>query len=151
MTKFKESARPVLEPSVFKDDGDGGWTVVRRRHRSPVITGKIQFSNNAKISKTTDLSALGLVKLWASPTKQPGVCSPSRVRSDGDFAPRQARVGNFTVGHAFRRLLGFSWRKKEPGEPVWRQHDLPSVMNGDGGRGGFNPGRGAFNAGRGGF
>jgi hypothetical protein len=110
-----------------------------------------RFSNNANFSKTTDLSGLGLVRLRASPTKQPGVGHSSRFRSNEDYAPRQARVGNFTVGHAFRRLLGFSWRKKEPGEPVWRQHDLPSVMNGDGGRGGFNPGWGAFNAGRGGF
>jgi hypothetical protein len=52
--KFKSSTRPVMEPSVFKDDGDGdgGWTVVRRRHRPSVITGKIQISNNAHNSKS---------------------------------------------------------------------------------------------------
>jgi hypothetical protein len=50
--KFKSSTRPVMEPSVFMDDGDGGWTVVHRRHRPAVITGKIQISNNAHNSKS---------------------------------------------------------------------------------------------------
>ncbi|KAM0828223.1 hypothetical protein ACQ4PT_067689 [Festuca glaucescens] len=159
LVKNRSLARPVLEPSVFKDDNDGGWTVVRRRHRPPVITGNVHDSNNANCSKFSDISGVGLARLRASPTKYPGRGNPSaarnrfsqRVRSDGDLVPRQARVGDSNAGHAFRKLLGFVWRKKEPGEPVWRRHDFLLRMNGDGGRGGFNPGRGNFSAGRGGF
>jgi hypothetical protein len=37
VAKFRAHAMPVMEPSVFCDDNNGGWTVVRRRHRSPKI------------------------------------------------------------------------------------------------------------------
>jgi hypothetical protein len=38
----KLSARPVMEPSIFVDvDDEGGWTMVRRRHRPPVITEEV--------------------------------------------------------------------------------------------------------------
>ncbi|KAM0837391.1 hypothetical protein ACQ4PT_061693 [Festuca glaucescens] len=152
-------ARPVLEPSMFMDDNDGGWTVVRRRHRPPVITGRIHVPRSVANSKISENLGLGLAGLRASPTKPSVHWNPSvarnrfsvRARSDGVHEPRQVRVRASIAGQAFRKLLGFSWRKKEPGEQVWRRRVLPSAMNGDGGSGGFNPGRGAFNAGRGGF
>ncbi|KAK1696778.1 hypothetical protein QYE76_013475 [Lolium multiflorum] len=156
----KFSARPVMEPSIFMDDDDeGGWTVVRRRQRPPVITEKVHDPKLENFSKNSEIAGLGLARLRASPTKNLVHWNPTlarnrflqRIRSNRDYVPRQARVGASIAGHAFRKLLGFSWRKKEPGELVWRRRDSPSMMNGDGGRGGFNPGRGTFNAGRGGF
>jgi hypothetical protein len=36
--KCKQVVHPVFEPSVFPDDGKGGWTLVCRRRRAPVIT-----------------------------------------------------------------------------------------------------------------
>ncbi|KAM0873685.1 hypothetical protein ACQ4PT_037891 [Festuca glaucescens] len=155
----KQMVRLVMEPSLFTDDTDGGWTVVRWRHRPPVITGRIHEPNCVINSKISEKLGLGLAGLRASPTKLcvHGNSSVARnrfvirARSNGAHEPRQARIGEGIAGHAFRKLLGFVWRKKEPGEPVWRRRALPSAMNGDGGGGGFNPGRGAFNAGRGGF
>ncbi|KAK1601452.1 hypothetical protein QYE76_018638 [Lolium multiflorum] len=158
VTKIKSLAIPVMEPSIFIDDDDGGWTVVRRRRWPPVIPHDIPDPKNLTNSKSSEISGLGLARVRASPTTNPVHWNPlvtrnrrlQRERSDGDLEPRQVRVGASIAGHAFRKLLGFSWRKKEPGEPVWRRSDLPSTMNGDGGRGGFNPGRGTINAGRGG-
>ncbi|KAM0863643.1 hypothetical protein ACQ4PT_044458 [Festuca glaucescens] len=154
--KYKILARPVMEPSTFVDDNNGGWTVVRRRHRPPVITGRVHDPEPTVISKN---SGLGLAGLRASPIKHKVRWNPSvarnralpLARSDGDREPRQVKVGADIAGHAFRKLLGFSWRKIEAGEPVWRRRALSAEMNGDGGRGGFNPGRGAFNIGRGGY
>ncbi|KAM0852978.1 hypothetical protein ACQ4PT_051394 [Festuca glaucescens] len=143
LAKNKYMARPVMEPSIFMDDNDGGWTVVRQRHRPPVITGKVHDPKHVNISKSSEKSGMGLAGLRASPTKHLVHWNPSvarnrpsqRARPDGAHEPRQVRVGASIAGHAFRKLLGFSWRKKEQGEPVWRRRDLPSEMNGDGGRG----------------
>ncbi|KAK1611062.1 hypothetical protein QYE76_034735 [Lolium multiflorum] len=157
--KSRTLVRPVMEPSVFRDDNDGVWTVVRRRHRPPAITGNVHDSKKSNRTKCSDIPGVGLARLRVSPTKYqahgniavPRTLALQRGREKVDLGPRQARVGGVNAGHAFRKLLGFVWRKKEPGEPVWRRHVSPLRMNGEGGRGGFNPGRGAFNAGRGGF
>ncbi|KAM0894841.1 hypothetical protein ACQ4PT_024277 [Festuca glaucescens] len=153
---FKAHAMPVMEPSVFYDDNNGGWTVVRRRRRSPVITGTDHDPKNKENSKSLDL---GLARLRASPNKTLVRWNPLTARkrtligapSDGDRGPRQVKVGADVAGRAFRNLLGLSWRNIETGEPVVRRHDRSIAMDGDGGRGGFNPGRGGFNAGRGGY
>ncbi|KAK1613670.1 hypothetical protein QYE76_019187 [Lolium multiflorum] len=53
--KMKIRARPVLEPYVFLDDGLGGWTVVRRRHWSPVMDKKSPDPIISQISKRAEL------------------------------------------------------------------------------------------------
>ncbi|KAK1681753.1 hypothetical protein QYE76_042601 [Lolium multiflorum] len=46
---------------------------------------------------------------------------------------------------------GLAWKRSEAAAPLVRRRCSDVVMNGDGGRGGFNPGRGTFNQGRGGY
>jgi hypothetical protein len=54
--KTKIKARPVLEPSVFMDDGMDGWTVVRRRRWSPAIGNR---SHDPRKSGASKISGLG--------------------------------------------------------------------------------------------
>jgi hypothetical protein len=72
-------------------------------------------------------------------------------RSDDVDRLHQVKVGNNVVGRAFCNLLGLVWRRIKTGEPVVQRRHSESLMNGDGGQGGFNPGRGGFNNGRGGY
>jgi hypothetical protein len=153
---------PVLEPSVFHDDGQEGWTVVHRRRWSPE-TDKIRPDPviapvNAGRSKIHGLGSLRLRPSSVFPDQRgPGRILQRRVfpgKTDGSVEthrPIQVKVGEAVAGHAFRRLLGFTWRKLEKGKHVVQQPHSSVPMSGDGGNGGFNPGRGAFNHGRGGF
>jgi hypothetical protein len=50
--KSKHAVNPVLEPSLFPDDGQGGWTLVCRRRRAPVITG----SEDAQMPRESSIS-----------------------------------------------------------------------------------------------
>jgi hypothetical protein len=49
--KHSFQRRPVLEPSVFTDDDDGVWMVVRRRHRPPMITEGVHDPKRTEFSK----------------------------------------------------------------------------------------------------
>ncbi|KAM0905253.1 hypothetical protein ACQ4PT_017525 [Festuca glaucescens] len=153
----RRKASPVLEPTVFFDDDVEGWTVVRRRRWSPASDEKIRDPRKEENSKKSDV---GFVRLRAGVHCRSMVAGPNLVRHrkglgssrfNGDQGPRLAKVGNAVAGHAFRNLLGLAWKRCESGAPVvrWRRAGVP--MNGDGGRGGFNPGHGGFHAGRGGM
>ncbi|KAM0898288.1 hypothetical protein ACQ4PT_022022 [Festuca glaucescens] len=73
-----------------------------------------------------------------------------QTRSNGDRHTQQVKVGGVVAGRAFRKLLGFAWKKIEAGAPVVQRRQPSATMNGDEGQN-FNPGRGGFNHGRGGF
>jgi hypothetical protein len=111
--KISIQRRPVLEPSVFTDEDDGGWTVVHRRHRPPVNTER------ARDPKRTDFSkklCLGPERPRASPIKNQVRWNPSvarnhiaaAARSSGDRGPTLVKVGSSLAGRAFRKILGFS-------------------------------------------
>ncbi|KAM0930682.1 hypothetical protein ACQ4PT_000783 [Festuca glaucescens] len=157
--KSKPMNLPILEPSVFEDDGLEGWTVVRRRHWSPASGKRSRDPANPGISNFRGLgpvqrqacAASGLVRGGPKIPIHRVPVSTQEYRSDGADRPLQVKVGNAVAGRAFRRLLGFVWRKIEKGEPVVQRRSSKPLMNGEGGQGGFNPGRGGFNNGRGGF
>ncbi|KAM0887204.1 hypothetical protein ACQ4PT_029203 [Festuca glaucescens] len=154
-TKSAVAKNPVLEPSVFVDESMDGWTVVRRRRWSPAFDDNLQ---DPKMMDNSNLRAAGQAGLRALVNNTLRSSGPNQSRQgrsvdqSGDLrGPRIAKVGNNTAGFAFRRFLGLAWKKFEAAAPVVRRRRVEVVMNGDGGRGGFNPGRGAFNRGRGGF
>jgi hypothetical protein len=146
---------PVLEPSVFVDDDNGGWTMVHRRRWSPASMSGTQDPGLTEISKslTVDQARLragaqGLGRCLGPKFRH---ASQPRDRLEGDLVPRVAKVGDAPIGFAFRKFLGLTWKKISAAAPVIRRRTVEIAMSGDGGRGGFNPGRGGFNAGRGGF
>ncbi|KAK1629024.1 hypothetical protein QYE76_003363 [Lolium multiflorum] len=150
---------PVLEPSVFHDDGQEGWTVVHRRRWSPELDTKTSDPViKPVISGRSKNTGMGLnfhnsvlpIRNGPARTARYRPIPRSTDRSVETQGPIQVKVGGAVAGHAFRHLLGFAWRKIEKGEQVVQQPPSRS-MSGDGGHGGFNPGRGAFNQGRGGF
>ncbi|KAK1612025.1 hypothetical protein QYE76_035698 [Lolium multiflorum] len=146
---------PVLEPSVFVDDDDGGWTMVHRRRWSPASMSGNRYPGLKENSKTLTVDQARL----RAGTQRLGRClgpkfrqaNQPRVRLEGDRVPRVAKVGEASIGFAFRKFLGLTWKKSSAAAPVIRRRTVEIAMSGDGGRGGFNPGRGGFNAGRGGF
>ncbi|KAM0871704.1 hypothetical protein ACQ4PT_039194 [Festuca glaucescens] len=157
--KAKIKSMPVLEPSVFMDDDMDGWTVVRRRHWSPVISSEAHDSRKVGISKNyilgsdrhraganLDRARWGLV---IQRNHAPAVVQAPRAT--GVHRSHQARVGNQVAGRALRKILGLAWRKVESGESILPRRSSAFSMNGDGGQGGFNPSRGGFHAGRGGY
>jgi hypothetical protein len=54
--------------------------------------------------------------------------------------PIRVKVGGVVAGHAFRRLLGFTWRKIERGAQADQLPTSDALLNDDGGQGGFNSG-----------
>jgi hypothetical protein len=58
--KSKPMTIPILEPSVFEDDGLKGWTVVRRRRWSPVSGKRSHDPRNPAFS---NIRGLGLAKM----------------------------------------------------------------------------------------
>ncbi|KAM0898292.1 hypothetical protein ACQ4PT_022009 [Festuca glaucescens] len=154
-TKSAVAKNPVLEPSVFVDESMDGWTVVRRRRWSPAFDDNLR---DPKMMDNSNLRAAGQAGLRALVNNTLRSSGPNQSRQGRSVdqsgvlrGPRIAKVGNNTAGFAFRRFLGLAWKKFEAAAPVVRRRRVEVVMNGDGGRGGFNPGRGAFNRGRGGF
>ncbi|KAM0921230.1 hypothetical protein ACQ4PT_007109 [Festuca glaucescens] len=157
--KSKVKDRPVLEPTVFVDDGGEGWTVVRRRRWSPAI---VRHPLDPIISQVSKTRGVGLTGIRAEALSVRARWGPNGwvrrkpvnkvdLRSDAAIEPKQVRVGAHVAGRDFRNLLGLAWKRIETGEPVVsRQHAFPSMNGGDGGQGSFNPGRGGFNVGRGG-
>jgi hypothetical protein len=151
---------PVLEPSIFVDNDQEGWTVVHRRRWSPEFGKKAQNpGSDPTFSDRSNLLGAGSIKLRPCPGSfrhGPARQLPRRpvaVVSDRSVEidrPIRVKVGEAVAGHAFRHLLGFAWRKIERGEKVVQPPISTASMNGDGAQGGFNPGRGGFNHGRGG-
>ncbi|KAM0842343.1 hypothetical protein ACQ4PT_058412 [Festuca glaucescens] len=151
---------PVLEPSVFDDDGQEGWTVVHRQRWSPEFGKKapdpVIDPSFAGRSKLHGMGSINLrpcpvsVRYGPARTLHRRPVSGVSDRSVEIDRPIRVKVGGAVAGYAFRRLLGFAWRKIDRGEKVVQQPTSNALMNGDGGQGGFNPGRGGFNHGRGG-
>ncbi|KAK1611113.1 hypothetical protein QYE76_034786 [Lolium multiflorum] len=152
---------PVLAPSVFIDDGQEGWTVVHQRRWSPeldkTMSDPVLVPEIPEVSKFRGLGSSLVNPLSVLPARS-GPAQMARYkpiprmvdRSVETHHPIQVKVGGAVAGQAFRRLLGFAWRKIEKGKQVVQQ-PRSGTMSGDGGQGGFNPGSGAFNQGRGGF
>ncbi|KAM0865553.1 hypothetical protein ACQ4PT_043194 [Festuca glaucescens] len=150
---------PILEPSVFDDDGQEGWTVVRRRRWSPASGKRSSDPMFSGLSKSRGMGPMNIrpridsVFVRGGP-ELPIHRRPVRTLSDRSAEtdrPIQVKVGGAVAGRAFRHLLGFAWRKFEKGEQVVQRRTSNPLMNGEGGHGGFNPGQGGFNHGRGGF
>ncbi|KAM0842688.1 hypothetical protein ACQ4PT_058202 [Festuca glaucescens] len=133
-------AMPVLQPSVFFDDTTEGWTVVRRQRWSPAPDVRFQDPRSKVNSKNY---VVGQVGLRACTNSSARVVGPIWLRkrgshvagSDGERGPRIATVGNAGAGHAFRNMLGLTWKKCETRAPVVRRRRVEIKMNGDGGRG----------------
>ncbi|KAM0852187.1 hypothetical protein ACQ4PT_051922 [Festuca glaucescens] len=154
--------KPVLEPSVFRDDNLHGWTVVHRRRWSPALGTKVHDPILPQISNPSDNPAdLGLTETRSDGNGVLARRGPitkfhriveitKQTRSNGDRHTQQVKVGGFVAGRAFRKLLGFAWKKIKAGAPVVQRRQPSATMNGDEGQN-FNPGRGGFNHGRGGF
>ncbi|KAM0898640.1 hypothetical protein ACQ4PT_021807 [Festuca glaucescens] len=160
LCKNKVKVMPVLQPSVFVDDGLDGWTVVRRRRWSPANERMLPdpfvpvFSNIDDVGSEKRRAGAKLNRARWGP-KQMMRADPL-AKIDADSQPKRVKVGDQVAGHAFRNLLGLAWKKIESGEAVVQPRRLSTPMNGDGrqgggfnaGRGGYQP-RGGFGAGRG--
>ncbi|KAM0853242.1 hypothetical protein ACQ4PT_051215 [Festuca glaucescens] len=155
---LKSINKPVLEPSVFRDDSLQGWTVVHRRRWSPAVGKKVldptksHFSNSSSLGPTrTRADGNVVLARWGPTTMMHRVMEATKqFRSNGDRQTHQVQVGGAVAGRAFRNLLGFAWRRIEAGAPVVHRRQSSTTMNGEDGQN-FNPGRGGFNHGRGGF
>jgi hypothetical protein len=136
---------PVLEPSVFVDTSSEGWTIVRRRRWSPASVSRVRDPGLTVIS---NLLTVGQARLRAGAQSLGRRSGPNRIRQAsqprdllvGDHSARVAKVGDATVGFAFRRFFGLTWKKSAAAAPVIQRRSAEVVMSGDGGRGSFNPG-----------
>jgi hypothetical protein len=110
---------PILEPSVFEDDGQEGWTVVRRRRWSPA-SGK--RSSDPVIAGYSNLRGMGPTHLRPrtdSDSARGGLAStisrrpvPDRSdRSVGIDRPIQVKVGTPSLDVRFVDRYGLPRKK----------------------------------------
>jgi hypothetical protein len=114
VSKSKPLVFPVLEPFVFVDDGQEGWTVVLRRCWSPASDRKM---SDPKFSGGSKYRGMGPMNLRP---RSDSVCRggsglpihrrPIHAidnRSAQTDRPIQVKVGGVVAGRAFRHFLGF--------------------------------------------